>query len=98
VLHNMFDTCFISQRSASFPSPELDGTFSRLCQRVWVDQLRDLHALLGRETFYGDPHPMMKRAFGALYLRDMGYAEFVEEMKPHRELMRAKERVKAALD
>lgn len=98
VLHNMFDTCFVSQRSASFPSPELDGPFSRLCQRVWVDQLRDLHALLGRETFYGHPHPMMKRAFGALYLKDMGYAAFVEEMKPHRELMRAKERVKADLD
>lgn len=98
VLHNMFDTCFVSQRSASFPSPELDGTFSRLCQRVWVDQLRDLHALLGRETFYGDPHPMMKRAYGAIYLKDMSYAEFVEEMRPHRELMKAKEQVKSSID
>lgn len=98
VLHNMFDTCFISQRSASFPSSELDGTFSQLCQRVWVDQLRDLTALLGRDTFYGATHPMMNRAFGAIYLRDMSYAEFVEEMKPHQALMQSKERVRSNLD
>ena len=33
VLHNMFNTCFISQRTASFPSHEFDGTFSELAQK-----------------------------------------------------------------
>ncbi|OGC06201.1 hypothetical protein A2V82_09475, partial [candidate division KSB1 bacterium RBG_16_48_16] len=32
VLHQMFNHCFISQKSASFPSYELDGTFSQLAQ------------------------------------------------------------------
>jgi glucosamine-6-phosphate deaminase len=94
VLHSMFDSCFVSQKSASFPSPDFDGAFSRLCQRVWVEQMQDLTALLGRETFYGHAHPMMKRAFGAIYLKDMSYAEFVEVMKPHRELMESKARVR----
>ena len=34
VLHNMFNSCFLSQKSASFPSYELDGTFSELTERI----------------------------------------------------------------
>ena len=98
VLHNMFQSCFISQKSASFPSYELDGTFSEVCQKIWVDQFKDLTTLLGKETFYGHPHPMMRRAYGAIYLRDMSYAEFVEETRPLKELSKNKEQVSAALE
>ena len=38
VLHNMFNSCFLSQRSASFPSYEFEGTFSELAQKIWVEQ------------------------------------------------------------
>ncbi|MDB5048807.1 MAG: glucosamine/galactosamine-6-phosphate isomerase [Fibrobacteres bacterium] len=98
VLNNMFESCFISQKSASFPSPELDGTFSELCQKSWVEQFRDLTTLLGKEAFYGHPHPMMRRAYGAIYLKDMSYAEFVEETKPLKALSKNKEQVKSDLE
>jgi glucosamine-6-phosphate deaminase len=81
VLHNMFSTCFVSQKSASFPSFELDGTFSELAQKVWVDQFTDLCTVLGKSFFHDDPHPLKRRAFGALYLKQMAVAEFMEETK-----------------
>jgi glucosamine-6-phosphate deaminase len=98
VLNNMFESCFTSQKSASFPSSEMDGTFSALCQKSWVEQFKDLTTLLGKEAFYGHPHPMMRRAYGAIYLKDMSYAEFVEEMQPHKQLMKSKEQIKFKLE
>ncbi len=82
VLHNMFDTCFLSQRSASFPSPELEGTFSELAQKIWAGQHADLVRWLGRDFFYRHAHPMLRRAYGAIYLNDMSYAEFRAEVEP----------------
>ncbi len=82
VLHNMFNTCFLSQRSASFPSPELDGTFSELAQKIWSDQHADLVGWLGRDFFYRHSHPMLRRAYGAIYLKDMSYDEFRAEVDP----------------
>jgi len=81
VLHNMFNTCYLSQKSASFPSSKLDGTFSELAQKTWVRQFNDLTRLLGKGMFYNDDHPMMRRAYGAIYFKDMSYEEFVEETK-----------------
>jgi glucosamine-6-phosphate deaminase len=91
VLDSMFNACFISQRTASFPSPELNGTFSELAQKIWVEQHDDLTKLLGREFFYGDPHPMMRRAYGAIYLKDMSYPEFRAEMEPMYRFLDAKQ-------
>jgi len=88
VLHNMFNSCFLSQRSASFPSYELDGTFSRLAQKIWVEQYGNLETLLGKEHFYDSANPMMRRSYGAIYLRDMSYAEFAERMKAVREFLK----------
>ncbi|MDB5051019.1 MAG: glucosamine/galactosamine-6-phosphate isomerase [Fibrobacteres bacterium] len=82
VLDSMFNACFISQRTASFPSHELNGTFSELAQKIWVEQHNDLNKLMGREFFYGSTHPMMRRAYGAIYLKDMSYPEFRAEMEP----------------
>ncbi len=90
VLDNMFKSCFISQRTASFPSHELNGTFSELAQKIWVEQHNDLNKLLGREFFYGDEHPMMRRAYGAIYLKDMSYEEFRAEMEPMYRFMESK--------
>ncbi len=81
VLHNMFNTCFLSQKSASFPSSKLDGTFSELAQKIWVQQFNDLTRLLGKSVFYNDDHPMMRRAYGAIYFKDMSYEEFMDETR-----------------
>ena len=82
VLDSMFKACFISQRTASFPSHELNGTFSELAQKIWVEQHSDLNKLMGRDFFYASPNPMLRRAYGAIYLKDMTYPEFRAEMEP----------------
>jgi glucosamine-6-phosphate deaminase len=91
VLHNMFNSCFLSQKSASFPSYELDGTFSELAQKIWVGQLNHLIDLLGKEFFYGSTNPLLRRSYGAIYLKDMSYREFTDYLVPVRRLLKAKE-------
>jgi glucosamine-6-phosphate deaminase len=90
VLHNMFNNCFISQKSASFPSHELDGTFSEVAQKVWVEQHEQLIKLLGKEYFYQSPNPMLRRSYGAIYLKDMSYDEFKEEFEYIRKMIEVK--------
>jgi glucosamine-6-phosphate deaminase len=90
VLHNMFNSCFLSQKSASFPSYELDGTFSELAQKIWVEQLDHLTDLLGKEYFYASPNQLLRRSYGAIFLKDMSYREFSEYLVPVRDLLKAK--------
>jgi glucosamine-6-phosphate deaminase len=96
VLHNMFNSCFLSQKSASFPSFELDGTFSELAQKIWVEQHNQLVNLLGKEYFYDSTNPMLRRAYGAILLKDMNHAEFTLFIKPVRQLLKAKESLESA--
>jgi len=51
-------------------------------------------SLLGKEFFYEDPNPMMRRSYGAIYLRDMGFEEFMAEMEPVRTLIESKKGLK----
>jgi glucosamine-6-phosphate deaminase len=86
VLHNMFNTCYLSQKSASFPSFEYDGPFNQLAQKIWVSQFQDLISLLGAEAFYNHPNPMMRRAYGAIYIKEMSFDEFMNETEGLTEL------------
>lgn len=90
VLKNMFDTCYLSQRSADFPSYEYDGPFSELAQKVWVDQHSDLCKIVGEDYFYGSDKLMLRRTYGAIYLKDMSYDEFREYMIPVKKLLEVK--------
>lgn len=90
VLHNMFNTCFLSQRMASFPSHESDGTFSELAQKIWVQQFNELRNILGDKYFYESPSRMLNRAYGAIYLSDMCYEEFTAYLIPLRRLLQSK--------
>lgn len=87
VIKNMFDTCYLSQRGAEFPSYEHDGPFSELAQKVWVEQFDDACQLLGEDYFYRSDDPMLKRAYGMIYLKDMTYLEFMEYMIPVKQLL-----------
>jgi glucosamine-6-phosphate deaminase len=91
VLHNMFNSCFLSQKSASFPSYELDGSFSELAQKIWVGQHNNLVDLMGQDFFYESANPMLRRSYGAIYLKDMNYREFSDYLVPVRSLLKAKE-------
>jgi glucosamine-6-phosphate deaminase len=90
VLHNMFNSCFLSQKSASFPSHEYDGLFSELAQKIWVEQHEDLTTLMGEDYFYADDNPMKRRSYGAIHLKVMTYKEFTEHMIPVRRLLTLK--------
>lgn len=91
VIKNMFDTCYLSQRSADFPSYEYDGPFSELAQKVWVEQHNDICSLMGEDYFYKSDSMMMKRAYGMIYLKDMQYDEFKQYMVPVRRLLETKD-------
>ena len=90
VIKNMFQSCYLSQRSADFPSYEHDGPFSELAQKVWVEQHGDVCRMLGEDWFYRSNDPMMLRAYGMIYLKDMTYSEFEEYMVPVRRLLDTK--------
>jgi glucosamine-6-phosphate deaminase len=94
VLHNMFNACFLSQKSASFPSYEYDGTFSELAQKIWVRQHKNLTRLMGEDYFYADNSPMKRRSYGAIYLKAMTYKEFSDYMIPVRRLLTMKGELK----
>lgn len=93
VIKNMFDTCYLSQRSADFPSYEYDGPFSELAQKVWVEQHNDVCSLLGEDYFYNSDSMMMKRAYGMIYLKEMSYDEFAEYMVPVKRLLETKDAI-----
>ncbi len=75
-LENAFNNCFGSQREASFPSPELDGPFSRLSQRIMVEQYQWIKQALGREVFNESEHPRLRATHGMLFLKTMTVEEF----------------------
>ncbi|MBN2012766.1 PIG-L family deacetylase [candidate division KSB1 bacterium] len=91
VLHNLFNNCFLSQKSASFPSHELDGTFSELAQKIWVEQHDMVMKLMGYDFFYNSPNPLLRRAYAAIFLKDMSYPEFSRYIESVRRLLKTKE-------
>ena len=90
VLQNAFVNAFGSQRGASFPSHELDGTFAELAQRIQVEQYRLLKTCLGREFFHEHPSPLIRATRGFVFLKLMSCAEFFSHA---RELKKSAEAV-----
>ncbi len=84
-----FRDCYVSQVNASFPSYEHDGPFSELAQKIWVEQLKEIQLLLGKNFFYENDHPRIRAAHGLIYFREMNLTEF---LKQARELAEAMER------
>lgn len=76
-MNEAFTHCYVSQVDASFPSYELNGKFSDLAQKIWVEQLKDIQLLLGKNYFYLNPHPKIRATHGLLYLREMSVDEFL---------------------
>lgn len=90
VLQNAFVNAFGSQRGASFPSHELDGTFAELAQRIQVEQYRLLKTCLGRKFFHEHPSPLIRATRGFVFLKLMSCAEFFSHA---RELKKSAEAV-----
>ena len=71
-----FDTCFTTQRTASFPSHEIDGPFSWLARKIQAKQFDQVQDLPRRGFLRLPRGPRHARRHGMVYLRDMSLEEF----------------------
>lgn len=81
VLDASFTDCYLSQVNASFPSYMHDGKFSDLAKSIWVDQLRDIQLILGKDYFYQHESPRIRATHGLLYYKEMTVPEFLEHAR-----------------
>lgn len=88
VLRQSFQDCYLSQVDAPFPSYEMNGMFCDLTQRIWVEQMKQIQLLLGKDYFYNHESPLMRATHGLIYLKEMTVAEFLTHA---RELRRRNE-------
>jgi glucosamine-6-phosphate deaminase len=77
VLDWSFRNCYISQVDASFPSPDHDGPFSDVSQKIWVEQFKRVQLVLGKDFFYENDSPKIRATHGMIYHREMGLNEFL---------------------
>lgn len=78
-LDKSFTECYITQVNASFPSYQLDGKFSDLTQRVWVQQHHQIQLLLGKNFFYQNDSPLLRATHGVIYHRELSVEQFLAE-------------------
>jgi len=78
---SIFAASYLSQVDASFPSYELNGKFSALSQKVWVDQLGAIQLLLGKDYFYQNSNPKLRSAHGLIFLKEMTVDEFLGQAR-----------------
>ena len=81
VLDNTFAQCYLSQVDASFPSYQHDGKFSQLTQRIWVEQLKDIQLLLGKNYFYQHNSQRIKATHGLMFFKEMNVDEFLTQAR-----------------
>ncbi len=79
--HDAFMNTFSSQRNASFPSYEYDGPFSRLAQRIQVEQYGRIKTCLGREWFHKNDNGLIRATRGLAFLKEMTPEEFFESCR-----------------
>ena len=77
VMDNAFTNSYLSQVDASFPSYQHDGKFSDLTIKIWVEQLKTVQLLLGKDYFYRNESPRVRTTHGLLFFREMNLDEFL---------------------
>ncbi len=78
ILDNVFMNCYGSQKDASFPSWEYDGSFSQLARQIYVEQYQKIRNCLGKKYFLNNPIPRARAAHGMLFLKEMNVKEFYQ--------------------
>lgn len=86
ILENTFLNSYGSQKDASFPSWEYDGPFSRLAQRIQVEQYETIKRCLGKDFFIKHHHPRVRAAYGMVYLKELSLNEFYSHSMELRKL------------
>lgn len=86
IMENTFLNSYGSQRAASFPSWEYDGPFSRLAQRIQVEQYQTIRLCLGKDYFLKHSYPRVQAAYGMVYLKELSLTEFYAHSSELRKL------------
>ncbi|PID30273.1 MAG: glucosamine-6-phosphate isomerase [Candidatus Cloacimonadota bacterium] len=81
VLDSAFTSCYMTQVNASFPSYMLDGKFSTLAQKIWVEQLKELQLLLGKDYFYLNENVRIRTGHGILLFKEMDIDDFLKHAR-----------------
>jgi glucosamine-6-phosphate deaminase len=81
IVEESFNDCYISQVDASFPSYEYDGKFSLLAKKIWVEQLKQIQLVLGKEFFFKNENLLLKATHGLLYFKEMNVEEFLSQAR-----------------
>jgi glucosamine-6-phosphate deaminase len=81
VLDSSFTNSYLSQVDASFPSYQHNGKFNELSQKIWVDQLKTMQLLLGKNYFYQHESPRMRASHGVLFFKEMSMDEFLSQAR-----------------
>ncbi len=79
ILDDIFMNSYGSQKSASFPSYEYDGPFSRLAQKIQVEQYQTIRTCLGKDYFLTHDVPRVRAAHGMVYLKELDLKEFYKQ-------------------
>lgn len=80
-VENAFSHCYMSQVEASFPSYMLDGKFSQLAKQIWIEQLKQIQLVLGKNFFYENEHPRLRGCHGMLYYKEMDVETFLTKAR-----------------
>ncbi len=86
IMENTFLNSYGSQKAASFPSWEYDGPFSRLAQKIQVEQYKTLKRCLGKDFFLKNKHPRLRAAYGFVFLKELSLDEFYSHSMELRKL------------
>jgi glucosamine-6-phosphate deaminase len=81
VMEEAFTDCYLSQVEASFPSYLHDGKFSTLTQQIWIDQMKHVQLMLGKNYFYENELPAIRSAHGLLFYRSMDIDTFLSQAR-----------------
>ena len=77
ILENAFEDCYISQVHASFPSPNSNGSFSRLSQSIWSKQFKNVQLMTGKTYFYENESAKIRATHGMIFYKEMKLNEFL---------------------
>jgi len=77
-LNSIFCNCYRSQVAAAVPSPEHDGPFSELMQKIMFDQFRTIYSCLGADYFEKNADRRIVAAKGLMFVRSMTVDELIK--------------------
>lgn len=73
----IYDSCFVTQQKACFPSPFFDCSSAILMDTTQRMNLYKLYAVLGAEYFFQHPNPAIRMARGFIFLHRMSLNELL---------------------